>query len=58
MTSKWEISARSRTGEPVNQITGADHDAATVYSRADLEQRVEAAKTDPRNLDVTVRPLN
>ncbi|MFG3287288.1 hypothetical protein ACGF3G_00495 [Streptomyces sp. NPDC048179] len=58
MTSKWELSARSRTGDPVNQITGADHDAVTVYSRTDLNQRVEAAKTDPRNLDVTVRPLD
>ena len=53
--AKWILSAKSRTGAKVNTITGADHDSIAVYSKADLDRRLKAAKTDPRNLDITVR---
>lgn len=52
------LSARSRTGAKVNQVTGADHDSIAVYGDADLQRRLAAAATDPRDLDVTVRPAN
>ncbi|MFD8771411.1 hypothetical protein [Streptomyces sp. NPDC059916] len=54
----WELTATSRTGQPVNPITGAATDSITVYSQADLDRRVEAAKSDPRDLDVTVRRIS
>ncbi|MEU9208528.1 hypothetical protein AB0D27_11380 [Streptomyces sp. NPDC048415] len=52
---KWELTATSRSGQPVNLITGASSDTVAVYDRADLDRRLEAAKNDPRDLDVTVR---
>lgn len=51
---KWILSAKSRTGDKVNPL-GGDSDSIAVYSQADLDRRLEVAKTDPRNLDVTVR---
>ncbi|MFE2497106.1 hypothetical protein [Streptomyces scopuliridis] len=56
--AKYILTARSRTGEKVNQITGADHDSVAVYDDADLQRRLAAAKNDPRNLEITVRPGN
>jgi hypothetical protein len=55
---KYILSARSRTGQKVNPITGADHDSIAVYDDADLKRRLTAAKTDPRNLEVTYRRAN
>lgn len=52
--AKWILSAKSRDGQKVSP-TGADHDSVAVYDEADLNRRVKAAKSDPRNLDVTVR---
>lgn len=54
---KWTVSAKSRTGDKVKPITGADHDSVAVYDQADLDRRLAAAKSDPRNLDVTVRKV-
>lgn len=55
---KWTLTAKSRTGAKVNQITGADSDSVAVYSKADLDARLKAAKSDPRDLTVTVRQEN
>ena len=55
---KWALTATSRTGQKVNQVTGSSSDTVTVYSQSDLDRRVEAAKTDPRDLDVTVRKIS
>ncbi|MEV0220861.1 hypothetical protein [Streptomyces sp. NPDC050704] len=41
----------------MNQITKAPTDSITVYDRADLDRRLAAAKTDPRDLDVTVQRI-
>lgn len=54
--AKYVLSARSRTGAKVNQVTGADHDSVAVYDDADLQRRLAAAVTDPRDLEITVRP--
>ncbi|MGW6695614.1 hypothetical protein ACWF62_17740 [Rhodococcus sp. NPDC054953] len=54
--AKYVLTARSRTGKPVNQLTGADSDSVAVYSDADLAERLAAAENDPRDLEVTVRP--
>jgi hypothetical protein len=53
----WEFTAASRTGQPVNPITKASTDTITVYSQDDLDRRIAAAKTDPRQLTVTVRRI-
>ncbi|MFJ1647987.1 hypothetical protein [Streptomyces sp. NPDC088258] len=55
---KYILTARSRTGQKVNIITGADHDSIAVYNDADLQRRLDAAKNDPRDLEITVRPAN
>lgn len=55
MPKSWTLTATSRTGDKVNQITGSSTDSVAVYSKADLDQRIAAAQTDPRNLTVTVR---
>ncbi|MGW2721406.1 hypothetical protein [Streptomyces sp. NPDC001492] len=54
----WIFTATSRTGQPVNEITGAPSDSITVYDRADLDRRIAAAKNDPRDLIVTVDPID
>jgi len=53
----WMFTATSRTGQPVNPITNSPTDTVTVYSQADLDRRVEAAKTDPRDLVVVVEEI-
>jgi len=55
---KWALTATSRTGDKVNQITGSSSDTVTVYDQADLDRRLKAAVDDPRNLDVDVRPIS
>ncbi|MFF0139691.1 hypothetical protein ACFYRN_24960 [Streptomyces sp. NPDC005227] len=52
---KWELTATSRSGQPVNIFTGAPTDTVAVYEQADLDRRLAAAEDDPRDLDVTVR---
>lgn len=54
----WIFTATSRTGQPVNLITGAPFDSITVYDRADLDRRIALAKTDPRDLIITVDPID
>jgi acyl-CoA reductase-like NAD-dependent aldehyde dehydrogenase len=53
----WEFTATSRTGQPVNPITKAPTDTVTVYSQADLDRRIAAAQTDPRQLTVSYRRI-
>ncbi|MFE9736122.1 hypothetical protein ACFYO9_37350 [Streptomyces sp. NPDC005863] len=53
----WIFTVTSRTGAKVNQITGASSDSIAVYDEDDLEQRIAAAKTDPRQLDVHVQKI-
>ncbi|GGU52475.1 hypothetical protein [Streptomyces lavendofoliae] len=52
------LTATSRTGQKVNLITGGPTDFVAVYDEADLKRRLEAAKADPRDLDVTVQRVN
>ena len=54
---KWALTATSRTGKKVNPLGGAS-DTVTVYDQADLDRRVKAVKTDPRDLDVKVRRIS
>lgn len=54
---RYELTATSRTGAKVNQITGGPTDTVTVYGDEDLQRRLAAAKTDPRDLAVTYRRL-
>ncbi|MFI5992464.1 hypothetical protein ACIBAC_11505 [Streptomyces sp. NPDC051362] len=54
----WIFTATSRTGQPVNTITGASTDSIAVYSKADLDRRIAAAKNDPRDLIITVEPID
>jgi hypothetical protein len=53
---KWKLTATSRTGAKVNPLGGST-DSITVYDQADLDRRLEVAKTDPRQLDVTVEKV-
>lgn len=53
----WGFTATSRTGQPVNPITKAPTDTIAVYSQEELDRRVAAARTDPRQLDVTYRRI-
>lgn len=53
--AKYTLTAVSRSGLPVNQITGASSDSVAVYTDADLNARLAAAETDPRDLQITVR---
>ncbi len=54
----WILTATSRTGRPVNPFTKAPTDEIAVYSQADLDRRLAAAETDPRDLTVTVRKIS
>ncbi|CUW31761.1 MULTISPECIES: hypothetical protein [Streptomyces] len=54
----WILTATSRTGQPVDPVTKAPTDSITVYDQADLERRIAAAKTDPRDLIVTVERID
>ncbi len=52
----WIITATSRTGKKVNSLGGSS-DSIAVYSKADLDRRLKAAKDDPRDLVVDVRKV-
>ncbi|GHD70294.1 hypothetical protein GCM10010317_077310 [Streptomyces mirabilis] len=54
----WIFTATSRTGQPVNPITKAPTDSVAVYSQADLDRRIEAAKNDSRDLIVDVERID
>lgn len=54
--AKYVLEARSHDGKPVNAITGASSDSVAVYSDDDLARRLQAAQSDPRDLEITVRP--
>lgn len=54
---KFKLTATSRTSKKVNPLGGST-DSVTVYSKADLDRRLKAAKTDPRDLDVKVERLS
>ena len=54
----WIFTATSRTGQPVDPITKAPTDSIAVYSQAELDRRIAAARTDPRDLIVTVDRLD
>lgn len=54
----WIFTATSRTGQPVNPVTKAPTDSIAVYDQADLDRRVAAARTDPRDLIVTVERID
>jgi hypothetical protein len=53
--AKYVLTARSRSGQIVNRLTGEDHDGVAVYDDADLKRRLDAAKNYP-DLEITVRP--
>jgi hypothetical protein len=53
----WILTATSRSGQPVNPVTKAPTDSIAVYSQAELDRRLAAAKTDPRQLTVTVERI-
>lgn len=55
---KYVFTATSRTGQKVNPVTGASTDSINVYDDADLKRRLAAAKSDPRDLDVTVQRIH
>lgn len=55
--AKFKLTATSRTGQKVNPLGGSS-DSVTVYSQADLDRRLKAAKADPRDLDVKVKRLS
>ncbi|MFD6360178.1 hypothetical protein ACFWFX_10025 [Streptomyces roseolus] len=55
--AKWALRATSRSGQPVNVITGAPTDEITVYSEDDLNRRLAAAEVDLRDIEVEVRRL-
>ncbi|MET9517440.1 hypothetical protein [Streptomyces sp. NPDC002994] len=55
---KWTLTATSRTGKKVNQITGGPSDSVAVHDEADLKRRLKAAEDDPRDLDVKVRRIS
>jgi hypothetical protein len=55
--AKYVLDIASRSGERLAGCTGS-HTSIAVYDDDDLQQRLDAAKTDPRELDVTVRELD
>ena len=50
----WIFTATSRIGAKVDLVSGASSDSVAVYDKDDLDRRIAAAKTDPRDLIVTV----
>lgn len=54
----WILTATSRIGAKVDPISGAPSDSIAVYDEDDLQARIAAAKTDPRDLIVTVERLD
>ncbi|MFE9406880.1 hypothetical protein ACFYNY_34795 [Streptomyces sp. NPDC006530] len=56
--AKYVVTATSRTGQKVNALTGGPSDQKAIYSDKELRDFKAAAASDPRDLDVTVRPLD
>ncbi|MGW5049378.1 hypothetical protein [Streptomyces griseoluteus] len=56
--AKYVVTATSRTGQKVNAVTGGPSDQKAIYSDKELRDFKAAAASDPRDLDVTVRPLD
>ncbi|WP_432138667.1 hypothetical protein [Streptomyces sp. bgisy154] len=56
--AKYVVTATSRTGQKVNAVTGGPSDQKAIYSDQELRDFKAAAAADPRDLDVTVRPLD
>ncbi|WP_405883621.1 hypothetical protein OG762_36785 [Streptomyces sp. NBC_01136] len=54
----WIFTATSRTGAKVDPVSGAPSDSIAVYDEDDLQRRIAAARTDPRDLIVTVDRLD
>lgn len=50
----WIFTATSRIGAKVGPVSGAPSDSIAVYDKGDLDRRIAAARTDPRDLIVTV----
>ena len=49
------LTARSKSGRPVNAVTGEPEDTVAVYGKEDLDRRLAAAADDP-DIEVTSRP--
>ena len=54
----WIFTATSRIGAKVDPASGASTDSVAVYDKDDLDRRIAAARTDPRDLIVTVERLD
>lgn len=54
--STYVLTVISRTGQKVDQITGASSDSITVYGDADLKRRIKAAEKNP-DLHITYRRI-
>jgi hypothetical protein len=50
------LTGRSKSGKPVNPVTGEPHDTITVWGQDDLRRRLAAAAADP-DMEVTTRPV-
>ncbi|HTE57001.1 MAG TPA: hypothetical protein VK698_39380 [Kofleriaceae bacterium] len=53
----WILTVTSRTGAKVEPLTGAPSHSFAVYDRDVLEQHLDAAKYDPRDLHIDVRKI-
>jgi hypothetical protein len=53
----WILTATSRIGAKVDPVSGAPSDSVAVYDKDDLDRRIAAAETDPRQLDITYRRI-
>jgi hypothetical protein len=49
------LTARSKSGRPVNAVTGEPEDTVAVYGKEDLDRRLAAAADDP-DIEVSTRP--
>ncbi|MGW4493790.1 hypothetical protein [Streptomyces sp. NPDC004376] len=54
----WILTATSRTGQPVNPFTKEPTDSVAVYTKADLDRRIKAAESDPRDIEISIRNLD
>ncbi|MFE5368160.1 hypothetical protein [Streptomyces mirabilis] len=54
----WIFTATSRIGARVDLVSGAPFDSIAVYDEDDLNARIAAARTDPRDLIVDVERLD
>lgn len=54
----WIFTATSRIGAKVDPVAGGPSDSIAVYDQDDLDRRIAAAKSDPRDLIVTVERLD